>query len=93
MHLLLAEQANILPSIDPEAIFGGVILLFVLGLLVVGKLRLDREITAMQAIIDVHMVTIEQQKTTIEALIARDNETLHLLRELRDAAMRRGDIS
>lgn len=75
-------------ELDPEAIFGGIVFTFFLGLLLAGKLRLEREIHAKDEVIEIKDDTIKEQRKTIDTLTERDEVTHHLLKELRDLAMR-----
>lgn len=96
--LLLAQSENtpslrdVFTSIPAEEVFGGVVLILLIWMLIAGKVRLDREVEREKQVIEVHENTIEQQRETIRALTEKDRETLHLLRELRTAAIARGDL-
>jgi len=69
-----------------DAIFGGLVLLFVLGLILAGKIRLDREVTFRDELLSIKDSIIEEQNNTISELISNAKVTHTLLREIRSAA-------
>lgn len=83
-----SHKEALVEGLDPQQIFGGAVLLFVLGLLLAGKLRLEREVKAKDEVIAIKDDTIAQHVATIERLTASDRVTLHLLQEIRDQSIR-----
>jgi hypothetical protein len=69
-----------------EAVFGGAVLLAVLGLLLSGKLRLEREVLDRDKIISLKDQTIEAQAQTIATLTTQSEVTNHFLADIRHAA-------
>jgi hypothetical protein len=69
-----------------EAVFGGVVLLAVLGLLVTGTLRLDREVKDRDKLLDIKDDTIKEQRKTIDTLTKQAEVTNHFLQDIREAA-------
>lgn len=89
---LFAQNGGSVSGIQVEEVFGGAVLLLLLGLLLSGKIRFEREVIARSEIIDIHEETIRKQQETIDALTSRERESLVLLRELREAALRREEV-
>lgn len=78
---------------DPEAVFGGIVLVFLLTLIFSGKIRLEWELERQEKdsekLLLIKDETIQEQQKTIETLTTRDEVTHHLLQELRDLAIKR----
>lgn len=88
--MLIVALSNTFSDLSVESIFGGVVLLFVIYLIIDGRLRLEREVDAKDEIIFIKDDTIEKQRDSIKKLTERDEITHHLLKEIRDMALRQG---
>jgi len=81
-----------LDSLLAEAIFGGLVLLFLLFLLSTGKIRFEREVKEKDKVIAYKDMTIQEQIKTIDTLSVQAEIANRLLQELRDIAQLNYDI-